>query len=294
MGRGYFFVVDRNHGGGEANGPGDSFRIARLPSAAAREQCCRGAIRYTGRFVCALPDAYADSHCSGLVIYAAGAVAIQFHYSCASFTLAQVEWASFCGLWICDWNFSADHEFWDAGDRRCQSSCGDRPVRIVFFVGTKPGVLADQAARNYVAPRVDDSGILDWAGGSYYTADYRNIFRDEPDFRTDTARILWYRVLDWFCAAPDCCGGLDSRNRWYNNSRNAVAAAARTRSRGNLNIRIVQNAISEFETVYFLWVVLRMASGIMRRATGLPPMMCDSMISSTSSGFTLPYQTASG
>jgi hypothetical protein len=48
------------------------------------------------------------------------------------------------------------------------------------------------------------------------------------------------------------------------------------------------------QTLYFLCVVLSIESGMIRRATGVPPMMCESMISSTSSGSTLPYQTASG
>src|SRR5580704_11012926 len=47
----------------------------------------------------------------------------------------------------------------------------------------------------------------------------------------------------------------------------------------------------------FRWsheAVFRHSSASTRRATGLPPTMCESMISSTSFSVTCPYQTASG
>ena len=120
---------------------------------------------------------------SGLAVHAAGAVAVQFDYSCPSSALAPLERPSFCGLWICDWNFGVDHEFWDAGDRRRQSSRRDHFVRVIFFAGAVQGILADPAARSCAAPRVDDSRILNWACGGYYPADYGDIFRHEPLFR---------------------------------------------------------------------------------------------------------------
>jgi len=40
--------------------------------------------------------------------------------------------------------------------------------------------------------------------------------------------------------------------------------------------------------------VFKQLSAMRKRSTGVPPMMCDSMISSTSAAVTRPYQTASG
>ena len=57
---------------------------------------------------------------------------------------------------------------------------------------------------------MDDSRILDWAGGGDYPANYGDIFCYESFFRADAAGILRDRVLDWFCAASDRCRGLDS------------------------------------------------------------------------------------
>src|SRR5262249_59112378 len=53
-------------------------------------------------------------------------------------------------------------------------------------------------------------------------------------------------------------------------------------------------AIPATRQVFFLCVVFKISSGIRNRSTGLSPKICDSIISSTSSGFTLPYQTPSG
>jgi hypothetical protein len=52
--------------------------------------------------------------CSGLVVHGAGAIAVQFQDSCPTFALASLERPSFCGLRICDRNFGARNEFWNA------------------------------------------------------------------------------------------------------------------------------------------------------------------------------------
>src|SRR6202048_305597 len=68
-------------------------------------------------------------------------------------------------------------EFWDAGDRRVQSSRRDYSLRIILFAGTIEGILVDPPARSSATSRMDDSRILNWIGGGYDPADYGDIFR---------------------------------------------------------------------------------------------------------------------
>ena len=177
LGRGYFSGVYRDCGRSETDGTCGSHGAPRVPPAAARGQSSGRAIRRAGRFICTLPGSYADSYCAGHAVHAAGAVAVQFDDSCASSAVAPLERASFCYLWICDRNFGADHEFWDAGDWRRESSRRDHAVRMLLFAGAVQGILAYPAARSCAAPRVDDSRIFDWLGGSHDPADYGDIFR---------------------------------------------------------------------------------------------------------------------
>ena len=178
MGRGYFFGARRNCRRSAKDCERSSHRAPRVPSAAAREESCSGAIQRAGRFICALSGAYAGSYCSGLAVHVAGPVAVQFNHSCPSSALASLVRPSFCRLRICDWNLGVGNEFWDASDRRRQSSCRDHAVRIILFAGAVPGILAYPATRSCATPRVDDSDILNWAGGRYDPADYGDIFRD--------------------------------------------------------------------------------------------------------------------
>jgi hypothetical protein len=96
------------------------------------------------------------------------------------------------------------------GDWRRESSGRDHFIRILFLGGAVQGVLAYPSARSCAAPRVDDSRILDWVGGGNYSADYGDIFCDQPVVRADAEGILWHRILDWYYAASDGCRGLDS------------------------------------------------------------------------------------
>jgi len=121
-----------------------------------------------------------------------------------------LERAGFCGVRVCDWNYRVDYELWDAGDRRRQSSGRDHFIRVLFFGGAVPGILAYTAARNCAASRVDDSRVLDWIGGGDYPADYGDIFCYQPVVGADAARIFRHRVLDWFYAASHGRRGLDS------------------------------------------------------------------------------------
>jgi hypothetical protein len=65
-----------------------------------------------------------------------------------------------------------------------------------FLLAPVEGILADPPERNCAAPRVDDSGILDWAGGGYDPAHCGDIFCDEALVGTDAAGVFWYRILD--------------------------------------------------------------------------------------------------
>jgi hypothetical protein len=227
VGRGDFFGAYWNCCRAEKDRKSGSYRAARVPSSASRGQSCGRTIQCTGRFICALPDSYADSYCSGVDVHAAGAIAVQCNDSCPSFTLASLERPGFCCMWICDWNFGADHEFWDARNRWRQSSRRDHSVRIILFAGAVQGILAYPPTGNCAAPRVDDSRILNWTCGSYDPADYRDIFRHQPLVRADATRILRHRVLDWFCAASDCRRGLDSRNTTSPSTRTGARITVR-------------------------------------------------------------------
>src|SRR5262245_39609824 len=76
-------------------------------------------------------------------------------------------------------------ELCDAVYRRRQSSGGDDVVWLMVFVRARQSASTYSEARNRVAPRMDDSRLLDRPGGRNYQTDNRRLLRHKPHFRPD-------------------------------------------------------------------------------------------------------------
>ncbi len=132
-----------------------------------------------------LDDVFARYPVLTPALHRVGAVAVQPHIPQTPSPMAPAERPHFILIRRGGRRLGAGDELRDAVYRRRQSSGGDDVVWLVVFVRARQSASTYSVARNCIAPRMDDSRLLDRPGGRHYPADHRRFLRHKPLFRPD-------------------------------------------------------------------------------------------------------------